>query len=65
MKIDALLPGGIEPGDYLHVGRNDGTCSRCRERIPEDDVPLLIWLGQGDEMYAFCRACLHEESRHD
>jgi len=71
MDIATLIPGGIALSDHLHIETNDGTCSRCRQPIPEADVPILLWLrggpriilgssprtGAGYDMYAFCERC--------
>ena len=55
--IELLVPGGIQPTDHLHVGTNDGTCSRCRKPIGDDEGPLLLWRRSGHDMYAFCERC--------
>lgn len=59
-----MIPYGIMPSDNWHIGTNDNTCSRCREEVPNDDVPILIWRGD-DDMLIYCEACLgtREESR--
>lgn len=53
--------GGIRKTDVLFVETHDGTCSRCREEIAEDEVPLLLWPNPeetgGELMYAFCTRC--------
>lgn len=56
-----LVPGGIQPTDYRHLVQNDGTCSRCRKVIPDDDVPIIAWLHGGLTMLAYCEACCGEK----
>jgi hypothetical protein len=60
--IEELVPGGILTTDHLHVGTYDETCSRCRKPIPEEQVPLLIWTNNGDDMRSYCCDCLGVES---
>jgi len=53
-----LVAGGILPTDVWHIDTHDGTCSRCRASIPQDQVPLLLWDGDDtNRMLAFCRRC--------
>lgn len=59
--LEDLVPGGIKPTDHLHVETNDGTCSRCGERPPVGDAPLMLWLRGGHDLYIFCFACLMAE----
>lgn len=62
MPIDIrdLIPGGLRPDDHIHRTRNDNTCSRCRKPVPEDQVPLLIWISR-DDLLICCGACLDGE----
>lgn len=53
-----MVPGGIKPADHWHVETNDSTCSRCREAVPEDDVPLMLWSDNGKDMLIYCTRCL-------
>lgn len=62
ISIEDLIPGGILPTDHLHVGTYDETCSRCRLPIPEEQVPLQLWVNGGDDMFSFCSDCLDWES---
>ena len=57
MQIDQLLPGGIRGDDHWHRGRNANICSRCREDVPEDDVPLMLWSQDGNDMLIYCEKC--------
>lgn len=52
-----FLDGGIRASDHLHVGTNDDTCSRCRRAIREDEVPLMLWVNGGNDMYIYCNDC--------
>ena len=52
-----FLDGGIRVNDHLHVGTYDETCSRCRRAIREDEVPLMLWINQAHDMYAYCTDC--------
>lgn len=61
IDITALIPGGIKPTDHWHVRTNDDTCSRCRKEVPEEDVPLLLWSQDGENMLIYCEACLGVE----
>lgn len=57
--VRAIIPGGIKPTDHIHVVTYDGTCSRCRKAIQEDEVPLLLWIPpKGNLMLAYCNACM-------
>lgn len=58
VPIDALVPGGIKPTDHWHRITNDGTCSRCRREIPDDEVPLMFWSDDGQDMLIYCEPCL-------
>jgi hypothetical protein len=60
MAIDVadVVPGGLLPTDYVHVHTNDGTCSRCRREIDDGEVPLMLWIGDGERMLIFCWDCL-------
>ena len=55
--VSTVIPGGILPTDFLHVDTCDDTCSRCREAVAEDDVPLMLWKGDGGSMFVFCSKC--------
>jgi len=56
--IADIVPGGILPTDVWHVRTHDGSCSRCRSPIPEDEVPLLLWdEADTNRMLAYCHAC--------
>lgn len=58
VSIDALVPGGILATDHVHVHTNDGTCSRCRREVPDDDVPLMLWTdAAGERMLIYCQRC--------
>jgi hypothetical protein len=59
MDAATIIPGGIRPSDHWHRRTNDGTCSRCRREVPEDDVPLLLWRNDGHDMLAYCERCLN------
>jgi hypothetical protein len=58
--IADVVPGGLLPTDHVHVRTNDGTCSRCRRACDDDDdnIPLLVWIGDGERMLIFCQDCL-------
>jgi hypothetical protein len=60
--LAAMIPGGIKPTDHWHIRLNDGTCSRCRKEVPDDDVPLMLFGAadnEGDcDMLIYCEACL-------
>ena len=56
IDIGMLVPGGIKPTDKVHHVTNDGTCSRCGKDT-EDQVPLMLWSGQADDMLIYCEAC--------
>lgn len=50
-----LVPGGIKPDDHWHVGFDDGTCSRCRSPIPDNNVPLRLF--RDDDQLVYCETC--------
>ena len=54
---DKLVPGGILPSDVQMILTNDGTCSRCRKVIDQEEVPLRLWLRGGRDLYQFCECC--------
>lgn len=62
ISIEELIPGGILPTDHRDVGLYDETCSRCRKPIPEEQVPLQMWLNNGEDMYSYCCDCLGVDS---
>lgn len=61
ISLEDVVPGGVKPTDHLHVEVSDGTCSRCRERPPIGDVPLMLWVRGGHDLYIFCSLCLQAE----
>lgn len=63
LSVEQIVPGGIRPTDHWHRGMNDNTCSRCREEVPEEDVPLLFWKNDGHDLLIYCEACLGVERR--
>ena len=66
MKIDIadIVPDGVLPGDHLHRETWDETCSRCRRDISEDrQVPILLWMNDGTDLYAFCDRCCRPDIR--
>lgn len=67
ITLDMLIPGGVLPTDFVHHVTNDGTCSRCRRPIDDDDpdrgIPIMLWIGEsGDDMLTYCEACTSEEA---
>lgn len=62
-RPDQFVPGGILATDHWHIGRNDGTCSRCRKPVPDDDVPLRLWKRGGHDMLTYCEAYLGIKKR--
>jgi hypothetical protein len=57
--LTALVPGGLRPTDHVHVRTNDGTCSRCRRAIDDDDeLSLMLWIGDGERMLIYCWDCI-------
>jgi hypothetical protein len=62
-KIDQIIPGGILPTDHVHRMTNDDTCSRCGKST-ENEVPLMLWSEDGNDMLIFCDACLGEVILH-
>lgn len=58
VSIEAMIPGGVRPTDHVHCVTNDGSCSRCRKPENDDDVPLMLWFGAGNEnLLIYCGAC--------
>ena len=57
-SLEHFVPGGILPDDHWHILISDDTCSRCRKPIPEDQVPLMLWSGDGSRMLSYCETCL-------
>jgi hypothetical protein len=53
-----FVPGGLRPTDHVHIRTNDRACSRCRRAIDDDDeLPLMLWLGDGERMLIYCWDC--------
>lgn len=64
LKIDMFVPGGVRPDDHVHHITNDNTCSRCRWKVPDDEVPLLVWIGEkGEDLLIYCETCLAIEPK--
>jgi NAD-dependent SIR2 family protein deacetylase len=44
---------------HLHYITSDNTCSRCRRKIPDDDIPLRFW-PKSDPRYMliYCDDCI-------
>ena len=57
-SLKHFVPGGVLPDDHWHILISDDTCSRCRKPIPEDQVPLMLWSGDGSRMLSYCETCL-------
>ncbi len=57
--VETTIPGGILDRDHIHAGAEDGTCSRCRRPIPEDEVPVRYWEGDGPglRIWVYCDGC--------
>lgn len=48
----------IRPTDYRHVNHYDETCSRCRRKIAEEEVPFLFWPDDNSNiMWSYCEDC--------
>ncbi len=63
MDIGAFVPEGILATDHIHAPAYDETCSRCRRPIPDEEVPLLLWLPPDQVgMLAYCDRCQVPES---
>jgi hypothetical protein len=56
-SIDMFVPQGVLPDDHWHLMTYDETCSRCRKPVPEDENPLIIWSGCGNNMLVYCDQC--------
>lgn len=57
-EISMFVPGGVLPADHIHRTTNDGTCSRCRAKVEEEEAPLMFFIGNGDDMLIYCEACV-------
>ena len=57
IDIASIVPGGIRASDHVHVGTNDGACSRCRRPIREDEVPIQLFIDNGHRMLIYCNGC--------
>ena len=65
VHLTEIIPGGILPTDHWHRVTDDGTCSRCRQSVPDEDVPLRLWQNNGSDMLTYCEACLGVEKPTD
>ena len=54
--IEKVIPGGILPTDHAHRVTVDGTCSRCRREIDDDEVPIMLWTDD-DTLWMYCNGC--------
>lgn len=52
-----LIPGGIKHDDHWHIGIDDGTCSRCRKPVPDNNVPLRLFSPDGNDQLVYCEPC--------
>ena len=43
--------------DHVNHKTSDGKCSRCRQPIREDEVPLKLWCGVPNDMWVYCEIC--------
>jgi len=51
----------IRKTDHLHYITSDDTCSRCRRKIPDDDIPLRFWpKSDRNYMLIYCDNCIDE-----
>lgn len=57
-----MIPGSIRPTDHVHRITNDNTCSRCRQWVGEDGVPLMLFFNDGEDLLIYCEACTGEEA---
>jgi hypothetical protein len=57
-EISMLIPGGVLVTDHIHRKTNDGTCSRCRKVVDDGEVPLMFFVGDGEDMLIYCTACV-------
>ena len=49
----------IRKTDYLHYITSDETCSRCRRKIPDEDIPLRFWPRENrNYMLIYCDDCI-------
>jgi hypothetical protein len=62
-QIDQIIPGGIRGDDFIHRKTTDGTCSRCREDIPEDDFSLMLWSQDGENLLIYCDKCCVKQKK--
>ncbi len=54
----SILPTDQAFGDSPDAGLPDCLCSRCGLVIPETEVPVRAWPGNGSFEYRFHPACL-------
>lgn len=62
LTIDGIIPGGIAPTDHVHRDTRDDTCSRCRNLVPDDQVPLMLWFNGDRDMLIYCETCIGEDA---
>lgn len=58
LSLDHIIPAGVLETDHWHIGRNDGTCSRCRRQVEDHDVPLMLYANDGGSMLIYCSRCV-------
>jgi hypothetical protein len=45
--------------DHLHYKTSDETCSRCRRKLNEDEIPLRFWpKSDTNYMLIYCDDCI-------
>lgn len=62
LDLRDVVPGGILRSDVCHVEHGDGSCSRCRQPVPEGEVPLILWGQGGRLMWVYCERCCASEA---
>jgi len=49
----------IKESDHVNHDTSDLLCSRCRNPVKENDIPLKVWKHDGKDMLIYCPSCKH------
>ncbi len=50
----------ILESDHVNHDTSDELCSRCRNPVKEDEIPLRVWSHDGKDMWIYCPPCRDE-----
>jgi len=57
MTEDNVLTANVLESDHLYFDTMHDKCSRCRELLRKEDVPLILWKEDKRYVYVYCPSC--------